>query len=492
MPSDEADVNDAPGSNEDLNAAAALLDFGTYYVGLAGSSVNTGVTVSTADTMWVAYDADSGKQWVGIYDDSAASMVWFNSSGGSTGDPATGANPCVTGTANASLQFAVGGRNSRKITLLEESEATGTVPTGFTYVGAVKDTYDAPTINDGSAHFFAKGYTGTGVSGTSITNDASAGDFKPDLLVVTPRNIAENRVFFDSVRGTTSRVYSNKTDPQDTDATALITFETNGFDLDTTDGNYNGSGNSYIAWQWHTTGGTSGTNEDGSTTSTVSANTTAGFSVITYTGTGSAATVGHGLGAEPQFIAIKGRTNNDSWGVYPGTSMGYGGQYRLKLNETSSVAASSVYWNNTDATSSVFTVNTDAQVNGSGVDYVAYCFAEVEGFSKMGQYTGNASTAGPFVWCGFRPAWVMLKRADSADNWVIIDSTRDPINVADGRLYPDQQLAEVSSTTLDLLSNGFKLRASDGGINGSGGTYVFMAFAEHPFGGTDVAPVPAR
>ena len=196
----------------------------------------------------------------------------------------------------------------------------------------------------------------------------------------------------------------------------------------------------------------------------------------------------------PQFIAIKGRTGGaDSWGVYPGTSTGYGGQYRLKLNETSSAAATAIYWDNTDATSSVFTVTGGSgQVGELGVNYVAYCWAEVAGYSKIGRYTGNGSTDGSFVWCGFKPAFVLVKRTDSTSQWSIFDNKREGYNVDNDVLVVNTAAAETTTDYLDLLSNGFKARTTDANVNASGGTYIFMAIAEHPFGGSSVAPVPAR
>jgi hypothetical protein len=474
-----------------LGEAPLITPIGTYYVGvgLVGTN-NTGITADTADTIWVAIDLDSGKQWVGLYDNSAASMIWFDSSAGSTGDPATGANPVYTGTANRSYNFALCGRNSVEITLLEESEATGTVPTGFTYVGALKDTYAAPAVTDGSANFNTILYTG---DGSATTRSFTGVGFQPDFVWKKIRSSADHHWLHDAVRGATKGLNSNRVDTEYT-SNRLTSFDTDGFSFATSDPDTNGSGSTYVAWNWLAGNGTA-SNTDGTITSTVSANTTAGFSVVTYTGTGSAATVGHGLGAEPQFIAIKSRTYVESWGVYPGTSMGYGGQYRLKLNETSPVAASSGFWNNTDATSSVFSLGTELKVNKSGEDYVAYCWAEIEGFSKFGSYVSNGSTDGPFVSCNFRPAFLLIKDTQNAEFWHIYDSTRDTYNVTEKYLYANLTDAEATSSTkvLDFLSNGFKLRGTDGGINSSSGrTYIFMAFAEHPFGGDGVAPVPAR
>jgi len=349
-----------------------------------------------------------------------------------------------------------------------------------------------PTIADGSAYFQTTLFTGTGAE--LEVNQIENSTFQPDVVWIKQRNKTDNHVLTDAVRGAPLALYPNGTSSELIGTGGITGLDPDGFTL-SGDGNVwnnvNQSGITAAAWQWLAANGTA-SNSDGSITSTVSANTTAGFSVVTYTGTGSAATVGHGLGAEPQFIAIKGRTNVDSWGVYPGTSTGYGGQYRLKLNETSSVAASSVYWNNTDATSSVFTVNTDAQVNGSGVDYVAYCWAEVEGYSKIGKYTGNGSSEGPFVWCGFRPSFLLIKKTTATDSWEIFDSERPGYNETDLGLYADTNGTELTGHDMDLLSNGFKVRNANGTTNTNGATHIFMAFAEHPFGGDGVAPVPAR
>lgn len=415
--------------------------------GLKGNNNTTaayGTAWSAGDIIGVALDLDNGK-------------IWWSRNGTfqNSGDPAAGTGEAYSGLSGTyAPAFAVdyGVATSRLIANFGQTGGlTYTPPTGFSALSTAN--LSDPAIADPTDHFQTVLDTGTNIKTTAEAL------YTDQFEWIKDRANANNHQLIDSVRGTSAVLQSNTTAAETTYSAP--------------------SGNS-VGWVWKANG-TGSSNTDGSITSTVSANTTAGFSVVTYTGTGSAATVGHGLNAEPQFIAIKGRTNVDSWGVYPGTSMGYGGQYRLKLNETSPVLASSVYWNNTDATSSVFTVNTDAQVNGSSVNYVAYCFAEVEGFSKMGRYTGNGSADGPFVWCGFRPAFVTVKRTNLADNWVTVDAGRNQYNVANLRLYPDTNNADITSITHDFLSNGFKLRASDGAVNGSGSTYVFMAFAENPF-----------
>ena len=451
-----------------------------------GSAASYGSALSAGSIVGVALDLDNGKIWWSL-----------NGTFQASGDPAAGTGEAFSGLSGTfAPAFAVdyGTGTSRLIANFGQTGGLAyTPPTGFVALSSAN--LPTPTITDGSTNFQTTLYTGNGTaigSGGNPVSQSENSTFQPDFVWIKRRDSAVEHVLTDAVRGVTEELSSNDTGAEETVAEGITTFGSSGFTVGS-DGSYNTNTGTYAAWQWLAANGTA-SNTDGDITSTVSANTTAGFSVVTYTGTGSAATVGHGLGVAPQFIAIKGRTNVDSWGVYPGTSTGYGGQYRLKLNETSSVAASSVYWNNTDATSSVFTVNTNAQVNGSGVDYVAYCWAEVEGYSKIGSYTGNGSTDGPFVWCGFRPAFVLVKRTNSADNWAMYDAVRDPYNVAEKYLYADLNNAEATFSTakIDFLSNGFKWRGAVNFGNASGNTYIYMAFAEHPFGGDGVAPVPAR
>jgi hypothetical protein len=451
-------------------------------------------TVATLDNtydMLVAVDIDAGKMWFGT--DIGGTTVWYNSSGGTTGDPATGANPTATFTAGSPMYFA-GQASVNTITAnFGQSSFAYTPPTGFKFLSTAN--LPAPVIKDGSAYFQPTLYTGNGTaigSGGNAVTQIGNSTFQPDFVWMKSRSAATDHALYDAVRGTTKEVISSSTAIESTLTEGLTTFGAAGFTVGS-DAAVNTNAATYAAWQWLANGSGS-SNTDGATSSTVSANQTAGFSVVTYTGTGSATTIGHGLGVVPQFIAIKGLTGGaDSWGVYPGTSTGYGGQYRLKLNETSSVAASSVYWNNTDATSSVFTVNTDAQVNGSSVNYVAYCWAEVAGYSKIGRYTGNGNANGPFVWCGFKPAYILIKNTTSAYNWTCWDTARSPINPAENELYPNVANAEVDGNRPeDFVSNGFKIRNDNVTWNANGSTYIFMAFAEHPFGGDGVAPATAR
>jgi hypothetical protein len=238
----------------------------------------------------------------------------------------------------------------------------------------------------------------------------------------------------------------------------------------------------YVAWQWQAGQGTTSFNTSGSITSTVSVNATAGFSVVTYTGTGANATVGHGLGVAPIFIILKNISSTQPWTV--GQSFVGGWDRYLTLNTTNATTIDSTVWNTTNPTSTTFSIGTSLRTNGNGGTYVAYCWAQVAGFSKFGSYTGNGSADGPFVYCGFRPRWVMIKRADASGEWIIQDTSRSPSNAIINVLKPNLSAEEVTNIihSIDILSNGFKLR--DGiwsDHNANGGTFIYAAFAESPF-----------
>jgi len=260
----------------------------------------------------------------------------------------------------------------------------------------------------------------------------------------------------------------------------LSTFDSDGFTLtagSTNNDTFNGSASSMVSWNWKANG--SGvTNTSGSITSTVSANTTSGFSIVTYTATGSVATIGHGLGVAPSMVILKGRSGTTDWFVYHSSLGATNGIY---LNQTGAQITSANFWNNTAPTSSVFTAGTG--VGGSGVTMVAYCFAEVAGYSKFGSYTGNGSTN--FIYTGFRPAYVLIRRTNVAAGWGIIDSSRNPYNSANIYLNANDSGADgvgtAGSQYVDLLSNGFKCLDASGGFNASGDNYIFMAFASAPF-----------
>ena len=330
-----------------------------------------------------------------------------------------------------------------------------------------------PTIPQGNKFMDATLYTGTGAS-LAVTN---AGGFQPDLVWVKSRSAATDHKLTDSVRGVTKALISDTTGAETTDTQGLTAFGSGGFTVGTNT-DYNNSAATYVGWQWKA-GGTAASNTSGTITSSVSANTTAGFSIVTYTATGTAATLGHGLGVAPQFMIVKCRSSTLDWIVYH-TSIG--ATNYLTLNTTNASAALSSIWNNTAPTSSVLSIGTDAGVNSNGQTYVAYCWTPIAGYSAFGSYTGNGSSDGPFIYLGFRPKFVMFKRTDSTGAWYILDTSINSYNEARTSLQANSSAAEVTDTNfLDILSNGFKLRTSGAAVNGSGGTYIYMAFCENPF-----------
>jgi len=327
-------------------------------------------------------------------------------------------------------------------------------------------------------------------SGDSNTTQAITGvGFQPDWVWIKSRSSAANHNLWDIIRGTSKYLKSNSTDAEITDATLFNSFNSDGFTVGN-GGIVNDSGQTYVGWCWKGANGTA-SNTDGSITSTVSANTTSGFSIVSYTGNAtSGATIGHGLGVEPSMIIIKNRSSVTDWAVY---HKNVGNNKKLLLNTTDAESASS-YFNSTSPTSTVFSVNNSDTSNGSGNSMIAYCFAEKKGFSKFGSYTGNGSTDGTFVYTGFKPAFLLMKRTDSISQWRMWDNKRDTFNVADQALLPNNSTAtqENSNQNVDLLSNGFKWRASYVDTNASGGTFIYMAFAENPFVTSTGIPACAR
>jgi hypothetical protein len=332
-------------------------------------------------------------------------------------------------------------------------------------------------------------YTGTGAS---LANTGVG--FQPDFTWIKGRSGATEHVLTDSVRGVTIELSSNDTGADETVAQGLTAFGTDGFTVGT-DGSYNTSSATYASWNWKA-GGTAVSNTAGSITSSVSANTTAGFSIVSYTGTGAVATIGHGLGVVPAMIIVKVRSSAGDWSVYHTT---LGNTKNLKLNTTAAEQTSINYWNNTSPDVDKFTVYNESNVNGSGQTYIAYCFAEVKGFSKFGSYTGNGSADGTFVYTGFKPAFVLVKNTqEAAAEWRIIDNKRSDaggFNLIDKTLDSNNSDAELdagSTWIVDFLSNGFKWRINTATVNAVGENHIYMAFAENPFVTSTGIPTPAR
>jgi hypothetical protein len=332
-------------------------------------------------------------------------------------------------------------------------------------------------------------YTGTGAS---LANTGVG--FQPDFTWIKGRSGATEHVLTDSVRGVTIELSSNDTGADETVAQGLTAFGTDGFTVGT-DGSYNTSSATYASWNWKA-GGTAVSNTAGSITSSVSANTTAGFSIVSYTGTGAVATIGHGLGVVPAMIIVKVRSSAGDWSVYHTT---LGNTKNLKLNTTAAEQTSINYWNNTSPDVDKFTVYNESNVNGSGQTYIAYCFAEVKGYSKFGSYTGNGSADGTFVYTGFKPAFVLVKNTqEAAAEWRIIDNKRSDaggFNLIDKTLDSNNSDAELdagSTWIVDFLSNGFKWRINTATVNAVGENHIYMAFAENPFVTSTGIPTPAR
>ena len=334
-----------------------------------------------------------------------------------------------------------------------------------------------PTIKQPNKQFDVSLWTGNG-STQSITGL----NFKPDLVWVKVRSSTQNHSFNDPLRGAGNYLVPNATAAERFQG-EFTSFNSDGFSLtyNAAEGDYNFSGKTYVGWSWNA-GGANTTNTSGSITSLVRANPTAGFSIVTYTGTGANATVGHGLGTTPSMIMVKQRSaSGEGWQVYHST---LGATKYLYLNETTAASTSISRWNNTEPTSSVFSIYNDSSVGANGSTYAAYCFAPIAGYSAFGSYTGNGSTDGPFVYTGFRPRFILTKAIQQSSQWFIWDAARSPFNASNDCLFPESSQAETadnSALDVDFLSNGFKIRNTGSGQNNSGYPYIYMAFAEMPF-----------
>ena len=453
------------------------------------SGTNYGTTVSSGETLGFAFDADTGKMWV------------RNSSGFmSSGDPVAGTNPAMT--AGAGTYFAAGsGYETTEQNLFNFGQRAFayTPPTGFSALNT--SNLPAPDIADGSQYFNTILWTGNGGQTRSLTGVG----FQSDFTWMKRRDAGQQHMTYDAVRGAGAgkMLVTNATAAEGSDGAGytdsqygyISSFDTDGFSVNdgassTTGGWVNSLNHTYVAWNWLASNTSGSSNTAGSITSTVSANPTAGFSIITYTGNGTGgATVGHGLGVAPSMVIFKNRDGGE-WVIY---NKVIGATKNVILSAINKAGTYSGWFNNTEPTSNVLSLGSDADVNRLNDDIVAYCFAEVEGYSKFGSYTGNGSASdGPFVWCGLRPAMVIIKNITTNSNWIIRDSARSLYNPVQPSLYPNLEDGEISNFPMDFLSNGFKIRDDNGVFNTSGDDYIFMAWAENPFGGEGVSPATAR
>lgn len=449
-PTDRNPAGAADGNN------LIIVDTGWYYNFVAfPSGTNSGSSFSTGDVIGLAINRDTN-----------AFTFYKNNTSIATGTIGTTAgNPLVF--VSGSYDGSYGQMNVN----FGQRPFTYTPPTGFVAL----NTYNLPdsTIKKGSSYMNAVTYTG------SASNVTVTSGFYPDLTWAKSRNNTYNNSLIDSNRGGNVVLFSNSTSAEST-VSGLATFSSTGVTyLAGASGVNADASTNYVLWAWNAGAGSTSSNTSGSTTSTVSVNTTAGFSIVLYTGTGSNATVGHGLGVAPKMIIVKNRGSAVAWAVWH-TSIA-NTQY-LVLNTTAVATTGATWWNSTSPTSSVFSVGTSTSTNASTNTYVAYCWAEIAGFSKFGSYTGNGSTDGVFVYLGFRPEFLMIKTTSQVNEWIIVDSTRATSNVIGNYLLASTSAAEDSGYTLvDFVSNGFKMRNSFGGWNGSSENIIYMAFAENPF-----------
>jgi len=348
------------------------------------------------------------------------------------------------------------------------------------------------TVDNGEEYFNTVLWTGDASSDKSI----SGVGFQPDWVWAKNRSDSNDNQVIDSNRGAGKILRTNSngaelTRSSDVGAGGLQNFESDGFDVHatSTNTNLNDNGELNVGWCWKANGGTTSSNSDGDITATVQANTTAGFSIMTWTSNNADnQTIGHGLGAAPEVFWVKIRDATGSWYCYFKEA---GATHYLSLNSTGA-RVDNVIWGDTHPTSSVITVDTNS-LSGSTPTVVSYAFKQIQGYSKFGSYTGNGNADGPFVYTGFKPAWLLFKQSSaSGENWRIFDNKRSPFNQVDDHLFASSNSVENDETGCDFLSNGFKWKNSDAHQNGNGATYVYMAFAEHPFVSSKGVPVTAR
>ncbi len=330
------------------------------------------------------------------------------------------------------------------------------------------------TINDPSAYFQIAKYTGNG-STQSIVNGGNS-NLQPDFIWIKDMGSAFDHKLSDSTRGSTYTLEANTDTAAYNDTNAVTSFNTDGFSLGN-NANVNDNTANVVAWQWKANGGTTAANGNGSISSTVQASTTAGFSIVKWTGSGANATIGHGLGAIPQVIIFKNYDNTDNWVVYHHRLGNDGGLY---LNLGNALNSASSWFNDTTPTSTVFSIGTNSKTNSNGNPMIAYCFSNIKGYSKMDSYKGNGDVDGPFIFTGFKPSFILTKRTDNTGSWLIHDIKRNGYNSNNDEIEVNTNAAQANNDRLDILSNGFKIRNTAGYVNADGANYVYLALADSP------------
>ena len=463
------------GFTQDINSNSTGLygrQTDSKYNNSSGSPVTNShfTSPSNNDILQFAYDADSQTLFTG------RNNTWELSA-----NPSTGANPNWTGVASGGFPMVGSYGSSRYVIInLGQQGFSYTPPTGYRSLSSKnRATPVTAEMTRPQRHFESLIYTGNGSNGNKITGL----EFKPDLVWIKCRSETQNHDWYDSVRGGNKRLIPNGSDSESSYSNLIQSFNEDGVTLGTAQ-EMNKSSATYVAWCWKA-GGAAVSNSDGSITSSVSANTQAGFSIVSYAGNGTdGATVGHGLGATPQWVMIKDRTTSARDWIIHHPSLDSGKTIFLNSNGTqlTNGGGTATNFNNS-------TIRLDSGsggligINHSGDNYMAYCWTEIPGYSKFGGYTGNGSTDGTFVHLGFKPAWLMIKVLSNGFNWVLQDNKRSPTNLCDNKLNPDSSAAEQTDyDKLDMLSNGFKPRVSDAGVNANGSSYIYFAFAERPTG----------
>ena len=437
-----------------------------------------GAGFSNGQILQVLYDATAGAIYFGQNDSYANGSGSFNQTFSTATAAFTGLSgefmPCFITYGGSDIAVNFGQR-----------PFAYTPPAGFVALNTFN--LPTPTIGATASTLAGKYFNPVLYNGNGGSQSVTGVGFQPDWVWVKVRSSTQNHSSNDSVRGAGNYLVQNATAAERFQG-EFDSFDSDGFSLtfDAGEGDYNGSGKTYVAWNWRANQGTNVSNTAGSITSTVSASTTAGFSIVTYTGNGTnGSTVGHGLGVSPNMVIVKSRTSTNDWAVYH-SSLTAGNM--VFLNTSGQSQAITTYDNGgiNPVSSTTFTIAqggiTQNNVNGSGTTYVAYCFAAVSGYSAFGSYTGNGSSDGPFIFTGFRPRFVMFKRTDAVEQWAIRDTARDTYNATELELFPNLSNAEEDNNLgIDLLSNGFKIRNSANRYNASSGTYIYMAFCESPF-----------
>ena len=487
-------AENAPVTSSEFGATGCIT---TYYGNTRVNGTQTSsqfTSPSEGDIIQFAIDGSNNKVWFGI------NNTWVLS-----GDPANGSNEIGTITTNSTVGYDIGfiaqqnavstltmnfGQDSTfagDVTAGGNADANGfgdfkyAPPTGFLALCSgnlsVSDDIDPAQTDD---DYPAKNFNTVLFDGNGSSNAVTGLGFQPDLIIGFTRSGAQSKRVVDSTRGGSERLYTDLSDAASTGTATISSFDSDGFTA--TGGAFNNdSGKTCGAWCWKATGGTTASNGSGSITTTVQANTKAGFSIITYTGNGSNATIGHGLTKAPELIWVKRRSGSaQNWRVYHAS---LGATQRLTLNDNRAAETASTFQDTTPSNTVIY-IGNDSNINTSGADQLAYAWHGVEGYSKFGSYEGNADNDGPFVYTGFRPRMLWIKEADNADDWVVYDTARDTANTGSSKVTRfESSVVEFDGSTraIDILSNGFKIRTSNNTINQSSSTFVWGCWGDVPF-----------